>query len=511
MYMCPQCRERFGIDELPSVLGVACFSPGTAAEVAEPETKKAKTSIDDTANGAKSPYCYTCLGLLEGVYVERLVEDVAVRVEKGEYRDLDTFHCCISVPLSLVVRRGAMIQLLRYTLGDAKFRTPDDNFVKDNLKTDLNRQLERRLRSIRCSGASPFEINIKFDHDGCDSDCSLLSRLSLELKTQKKRRKRRRWTASCEVFCDDPEFSSQSVKTALLALRAENCISSGLWLLQTVSSCTFTVGFSRKPLYLGGRYCKYSRDLSQTPWVIEGVRKCETSVEELISGKLAAAILSTSSKFCSSGREDVDVRMLGDGRPFVIEFCNPKRVRFTAQELAGLQESINSGTTLVRVCHLSVIPPEALKLLKDGEEDKVKTYAALIWTRLPVPLSQLEKLGAIKDLVVSQKTPIRVLHRRTLAVRRRVIYSLAAAPIDEHHFKLTLQTQAGTYIKEFVHGDLGRTEPSLGSLLGYELDIVALDVMKVLLDWPPPDPPGDPSACYPGSCVSALPPSPPSP
>ena len=39
--------------------------------------------------------------------------------------------------------------------------------------------------------------------------------------------------------------------------------------------------------------------------------------------------------------------------------------------------------------------------------------------------------------------------------------------------------QAGTYIKEFVHGDFGRTEPSLCSLLDCECDILQLDVRDV--------------------------------
>lgn len=44
-------------------------------------------------------------------------------------------------------------------------------------------------------------------------------------------------------------------------------------------------------------------------------------------------------------------------------------------------------------------------------------------------------------------------------------------------FKLDIKTQAGTYIKEFVHGDFGRTQPSLGQLLGGVcVDILALDV-----------------------------------
>ena len=33
-----------------------------------------------------------------------------------------------------------------------------------------------------------------------------------------------------------------------------------------------------------------------------------------------------------------------------------------------------------------------------------------------------------------------------------------------------------SYIKEFVHGDFGRTKPNLGDLLNTETDILQLDV-----------------------------------
>ena len=39
-----------------------------------------------------------------------------------------------------------------------------------------------------------------------------------------------------------------------------------------------------------------------------------------------------------------------------------------------------------------------------------------------------------------------------------------------------VRTEAGAYIKELVHGDLGRTNPSLTSLLGVPVDLIALDV-----------------------------------
>lgn len=47
-----------------------------------------------------------------------------------------------------------------------------------------------------------------------------------------------------------------------------------------------------------------------------------------------------------------------------------------------------------------------------------------------------------------------------------------------------LQTQAGTYVKEFVHGDFGRTTPNISEILDTEVDIMALDVMAINLDWP---------------------------
>lgn len=44
---------------------------------------------------------------------------------------------------------------------------------------------------------------------------------------------------------------------------------------------------------------------------------------------------------------------------------------------------------------------------------------------------------------------------------------------------LYILASAGTYIKEFVHGDLERTIPNVGTLLNSEADIIQLDVFKL--------------------------------
>lgn len=63
--------------------------------------------------------------------------------------------------------------------------------------------------------------------------------------------------------------------------------------------------------------------------------------------------------------------------------------------------------------------------------------------------------------------------------------SATKVPDRDNLFKLHLKTQAGTYVKEFIHGDFGRTKPNLGDLIGMEVDIAALDVIAINLDWPP--------------------------
>ena len=76
-----------------------------------------------------------------------------------------------------------------------------------------------------------------------------------------------------------------------------------------------------------------------------------------------------------------------------------------------------------------------------------------VWSEKEITGEELACLEGIKDLKLAQKTPIRVLHRRSLATRERLVHSMHSEAVDRHRFKLYLCCQAGTYmyIKEFVH------------------------------------------------------------
>ncbi|CAH8543217.1 unnamed protein product [Dicrocoelium dendriticum] len=110
-------------------------------------------------------------------------------------------------------------------------------------------------------------------------------------------------------------------------------------------------------------------------------------------------------------------------------------------------------------------------------------------------------------ITLVQRTPIRALHRRSALERVRSVHLLRLldyrafmcnVPLElddylswsnvypaEELFIIDLRCDAGTYVKEFIHGDLGRTRPSLASIFQCQVDILALDVVSIELDWPP--------------------------
>ncbi len=71
------------------------------------------------------------------------------------------------------------------------------------------------------------------------------------------------------------------------------------------------------------------------------------------------------------------------------------------------------------------------------------------------------------------------MHRRTMLTRRKYIYDIQACLLNEHYFLLKIVTSAGAYVKEFVHSDLGRTIPSVSSILGCQAEILQLDVIRL--------------------------------
>jgi tRNA pseudouridine synthase 10 len=128
--------------------------------------------------------------------------------------------------------------------------------------------------------------------------------------------------------------------------------------------------------------------------------------------------------------------------------------------------------------------------MQRGAEEKQKTYAALVWCSRAhnTPAELAAAVDSSEAQLIAQGTPVRVMHRRALMTRERHVLRRRGQWISPHFFVLHLSTTAGAYVKEFIHGDLGRTTPSLADLIGSRVgepsqgitcDIATLDVVDV--------------------------------
>ncbi|MFH1106091.1 MAG: tRNA pseudouridine(54/55) synthase Pus10 [Candidatus Aenigmatarchaeota archaeon] len=241
-------------------------------------------------------------------------------------------------------------------------------------------------------------------------------------------------------------------------------------------------------LWVYGGYKKLVRGIPQTRWFCNmcrgagrlGKKKCgkckgkgkmyATSVQEIIAKPFLKYTKGADSSFHGAGREDIDARCL-DWRPFLIEVLSPKLRKI---DLKKIRREINrSGKVLV----------SDLKFSNKGTARKIKaakpskTYRALVVFEKPVKKDDLKKIKSIT--FVGQETPRRVMHRRADKLRKRKVLGIKWKWINKKCIELKIKAEAGMYIKELVHGDEGRTSPSIAGLLNNRAKVKELDVIKI--------------------------------
>nr|XP_040043610.1 putative tRNA pseudouridine synthase Pus10 isoform X1 [Gasterosteus aculeatus aculeatus] len=441
--------------------------PGAAAAEGD---AAAEVKVEEEESGV----CVACLGILQELSGPNQAVKIAERVKEGEY-EFDTLVLSVSLPAQLCVREHSCWLHVKKELREKSSALGKDDVVpvKEAFKWIMQGLVAKELGGVAVVIRSLFEVSVEFTHPETEADCHFL--------------------ASTCGDCFKPTKNKQSVFTRMAVVKALEKISDAVFLKHYAfppprpsSSCVpRDVQCLHASVFIAGRYNKFCRSLPQTPWLIDGERRMESSVEELIAAPVLSSFRAAGFNFSSSGREDVDVRTLGNGRPFAMELLNPHRSKLSREEMKQLQETINESSDKIRVRDLQIVSREAMGRMKEGEEAKTKSYTALVWTQKAIQSQDIAFIDGIKDLTLDQKTPLRVLHRRALAVRQRVVHRMNTRYLDPHHFHLELKTQAGTYIKEFVHGDFGRTKPNMSALLKMDTDILELDVESVDVDWPP--------------------------
>jgi tRNA pseudouridine synthase 10 len=243
-------------------------------------------------------------------------------------------------------------------------------------------------------------------------------------------------------------------------------------------------------MFIYGRYQKFVRDIPQTKWPCKrcwgkGCENCNgtgkvypTSVEEIIA-KMAMEITSGNEHlFHGMGREDINVRMLGNGRPFILEITEPIKRNV---DLEILEKQINDfADGRVKVSGLRISSNREVREIKSAKPSK--TY------NIKINFGKIVDKGNLKDIVstfrgriIEQRTPVRVSHRRADLIRKRKVLDMAVETISKNRksAEIKLTGESGIYIKELITGDAGRTTPSLTGELGMECTVEELDVLQI--------------------------------
>ena len=397
---------------------------------------------------------------------------------------------------------------------------------------------------------------------------------------------------------------SDGLKTGLVAeiarnlnarLKGAKLVNEKPHILALIDVLTLTVDLDVRSHYIYGRYRKLERGIPQTRWPCRackgrGCERCndtglqyQRSVQDLIGNPLIEVFDAPEHSFHGMGREDIDVRCMGRGRPFVIEMKEPKIRDFDYQyamqlinekaggsiEVTDLRASNRSEVVRIKdtpaeksytirfrveqmkESEYSVLTApldltkdsnkkskkkrhrrgdkrkdnskplpteiiteeqghskEELSKMKKGELEAICTENNLKKTgkkselierilAMPAPGSALFELPSDETIISTilslhgvklyQRTPDRVAHRRADLIRRRDVIDVNK-PIVEimedgtKEVEFTLRCESGTYVKETVHGDSGRTQPSVASLLKAKCEVLWLDVGDIHAD-----------------------------
>ena len=366
-------------------------------------------------------------------------------------------------------------------------------------------------------------------------------------------------------------------------------------ILALIDVLTLSVDLDVRAHYMYGRYRKLERGIPQTRWPCRackgrGCERCEMtglqyakSVQDLIGNPLLSIFGSEEHAFHGMGREDIDVRCMGRGRPFVIEMKEPRLRKTDPIELMKLINDKAEGSIEItslrdsnrsEVVRLKDTPAEKsytirFKLLPlneaeytvltapldltkenkgrsknkrkrrgDNKRDNTKPLPSEIETenvkpskdklmlmKKPELVALCTELGtkksgtkdelierilnveepeietfdlpedefiinsilSLEGVKLAQRTPERVAHRRADLVRRRTVFEVHQPVIEimddgTREIEVTMRCESGTYVKETVHGDSGRTQPSIASLLKAKCEVIWLDVGDIHAD-----------------------------
>ncbi|ADM27854.1 pseudouridylate synthase [Ignisphaera aggregans DSM 17230] len=230
-------------------------------------------------------------------------------------------------------------------------------------------------------------------------------------------------------------------------------------------------------LLIYGRYWKLGRMISQNIWLTKnGVKKYPLSIEE-IAKMLVKDGFGDDVVLHIAGREDVDVRTLGSGRPFVLEIKRPRKRNI---DIKDIENRLNSISRWLKFELNMFVDRDFVSRVKKGCRTSYKIYRAIVVADRDIGIEDIKRLEEFfRDRIIEQRTPTRVLRRKKDVLRRRKVFEIKTRVISPRVFEALIKCEGGLYVKELISGDNGRTVPSFSSVLNANTLCLTLDALYV--------------------------------
>ncbi|MCC6043501.1 MAG: tRNA pseudouridine(54/55) synthase Pus10, partial [Desulfurococcaceae archaeon] len=210
-----------------------------------------------------------------------------------------------------------------------------------------------------------------------------------------------------------------------------------------------------------------------------GFKKYPVSIQEFVGEALRSIYQSEDVVIHAAGREDVDARMIGSGRPLIIEIKKPVKRSIGIEEANKALRELSRRYPIV-VELFSRTTRSSKVFVKNEAKLRRKVYRVAVYSPeeiLPQDLVKLEEFFSNRE--VKQRTPTRILRRKKDREKTKRVYAVRIVQVSRRVFESLIYCDGGLYVKELIHGDYGRTVPSFAEVVGKPLIPIELDVVLV--------------------------------
>ncbi len=231
----------------------------------------------------------------------------------------------------------------------------------------------------------------------------------------------------------------------------------------------FSVDFQTRPYYLICRYTKkklmHQRKMKCDNCEGRGCTICnliennsqKKSIEVIIKRHLMDFTSCDNVNFTWMGGEDQNSMVLGKGRFFIAQIINPKK-RKIKKNIIFQEDGI-----IFQIKEKK----ESIKKYTINYKSKTKAY---VKTLSPINNLNLVKLIQLKNSTIKYRNKTKIVQRR--------IYKISVKRLDEYDFVVTVLSDGGLFIKQFIEGK-DWIEPNVSSYIGNKCTCIKFDVLDI--------------------------------